>query len=74
MTIATTNQDVSRGTREKAARRAKQTGEHSVVYEAKVGGNPTQLVTTLSIWEHVTSNTVKFLAVIDSDGNYVDVN
>ena len=70
---ATKNKTVSSETRNKAAQKATSTGEHTVVYETVIGKKSHQLLTTLSIWGKAEYNPeVTFIAVIDSNGNFVD--
>jgi len=73
MTITKVNNSVKNTIRNKAAKKAKETGEHSVVYEAPVGKKMVQMITTVSMFEKCPSRPdVKFVAVIDENGNYVD--
>jgi hypothetical protein len=69
----TVNKSVTSKMRDRAAVKARQTGEHTVVFEAKIGDNMVEQIATLSEWEKAPETTrVNFLAVIDSNGNYVD--
>lgn len=73
MTITKVNKSVKNTIRNKAASKAKETGEHSVVYEAIIGKKKVQMITTVSQFEKCPNrNDVEFIAVIDENGNYVD--
>jgi sensor histidine kinase regulating citrate/malate metabolism len=73
MTITKVNQSVKNTIRNKAAKKAKETGENVVVYEATVGKQKVQMITTVSMFEKCPNrNDVEFIAVIDENGNYVD--
>lgn len=72
MTTATIK-SVSSKTRTKAAEKASKFNENVAVFEATIGTSTMEIIVLVSEWEssEIPEN-VEFLAVIDSDGNYVD--
>ena len=69
----TANKTISSDIRTKAARKAKITGENTVVYEAVIGKENRELLATATQWENAPETTrANFLAVVDENGNYVD--
>ena len=70
---ATKNQSITSETRTLAAKLAQKSGENTVVYEGVVAKKKRQLLTTESTWAKADDNrAVKFLALVDVNGNYVD--
>jgi hypothetical protein len=68
-----TNKLISSSAIQRAARMAKESGQNVVVYLGQVGIKDIEICVTAKVWEAAPEKPgVKFLAVIDENGNYVD--